>query len=159
VYSHFIRRYACLMPFVAAAALVAPAAAAEHQRIPLSESLAVSYVDDCTGEVVSGTIAGTGHIDIVTGADGRTLFSDHEIFRGKLVGATTGTVYVSNAQIESTSVSGGGGASSSTLVNSSHLLARGTADNIDLTFVEHVTVDANGNVTSDVVVDHFACRG
>jgi len=23
----------------------------------------------------------------------------------------------------------------------------------------HVTVDANGNVTSEVLVDHFACRG
>src|SRR5260221_1740892 len=107
------------MLFVAAATLVAPAFAAEHQRIPLSESIAVSYFDDCTGESVSGTITGTGHIDSVTGADGRTVFSYHETFKGTLVGAATGTVYVSNAQVEGTSVSGGGGASSSTLVNSS----------------------------------------
>jgi hypothetical protein len=152
-------RFAPLVTLATALALAAPAVAADHQRIPIGGSFPISYLDECTGETVAGTLEFSGHIDISTNAQGRTLFGYHEVDHATLVGQTTGTIYVSRATIESTSVTGGTGATTSTLTNSSHLLARGAVDNLDLTVVSHLTVNANGDVTSDVLIEHFACRG
>ena len=74
------------------------------------------------------------------------------------VGTPSGITYRSNGATNTSGHTSASGASESTFVNNFHLISQGSAGNLLVHIVIHQTVNANGQVTSDVEKISIECR-
>jgi len=134
-------------------------AQAENFKIRFSETFPFSFFNECTGEVVSGTVSVKGTIHETIDSSGGFHFRLHEVFRGKAVGETSGIQYV-GPQTDHTSFHlSSNGALEDTFTLNFRFISRGSADNIQTHILFHITITPNGVVTSEVDNFRSVCRG
>ena len=74
------------------------------------------------------------------------------------VGAPSGITYRSNGATNTITHMSASGAGENTFVNNFHLISQGPAGNLLVHIVSHQTVNANGQVTSDIEKISIECR-
>jgi hypothetical protein len=128
-----------------------------NEQFPLDVTMFVG----CTGELVHFT--GTVHFEdtVVTDDRGNTHFQSH--FNSQDVsgvGQTSGIMYRGSEAVNfTTNNTVGPPPFEFTHVDPFHLISQGPADNFICQAVIHVTVNANGETTSEVMNFRCDCRG
>ncbi len=119
-----------------------------------------SAFNPCNGDQV--TFSGTLHVvnTMTTDASGGTHLKTHSNYQDVTgTGAPSGVTYqvrtVSNEVVNDND----GPQSTATVISTMKLIAQGPTLNFFLRTVLHVTVNANGQTTSDVQEISFECRG
>ena len=140
-----------------AAALTAVPKTAAAQSVQTTTPFSSQVLNTCTNELVdiSGqqTITMNSHVDSAGGL--HTSFA--LITKGTGVGEVTGTTYpysendLFNLQI--------GSAATATVRVKTRLKGPGSIDNWDMTFMLHITLNADGTVTSLIDTFTTTCRG
>jgi hypothetical protein len=140
-----------LVVWVAGVAAEAAGAATTTQRVPV-DFIAAGCGEDIhlTGTILTSTTVTPNH-------GGGFLVAFHSNPQGVTgVGLTSGALYHGTGVTrETTTVNG---ASTDTFVNSFKLIGPGSTPNSLETDVFHVTIDANGNVTSVVASTTIKCQ-
>jgi len=140
-------------PFATAATLTAllfcPAKApADNGTQHFSGSFSVTFFDDCTGENVDIDVTVLSAMHIVNDGAGGLHMSYHDVFSGRGVGETTGTLYNAN-QSDSGSLNVKiGGEETDTLHFS--MISKGGSENFEVSMLFHITVLADGTITAFV---------
>jgi hypothetical protein len=106
--------------------------------------------DMCTGEFVAITGEACTDIFFHVDASGGAHVTIHETIRGTAVGVTSGNEYVFHTEIltEENVNSGNNAQDELTLVADANLISKGSLPNDRATITTHITIDANGDVTS-----------
>jgi hypothetical protein len=116
------------------------------------ETIVFERSADCTGETV--LISGTIHFVTQTQADGS--FVGHFNYQNMPgLGLTSGTIYRVSA-VDQLRLSAPF-PSSINSVRSFHLISLGSENNLLITFLFHITVNANGEVTASIDDSHAQC--
>ena len=125
--------------------------------IRFEESEPFSFFNECTGEVVSGIVNLKGQVTITEDGRGGFHFRVHERFFGRAEGETSGTQYVGpQTDHESFHV---GSSLTDTFTLNFRFISRGGGDNIQLHVLEHITITADGQVSSVINIVREECRG
>lgn len=141
-----------------ACATLAPAANADAAITTTSnETVPIDFIaTSCSGETV--IISGESHVLVhTTSNDNHTTFETHIQFNLSGEGAS-GTRYVADETVDSIT-NGGVGAQTFTSVGQLNLVSQGSADNLVVRTTIHVTVNANGEITSTSFEFTTECRG
>jgi len=134
-------------------------AQAASTTIKFSDSFPFSFFNNCTGEVVSGVVSVKTTVHETIDASGGFHFHFHDVFRGTAVGETSGIKYVGpQTDHESFHVSSSG-ALEDTFTLNFRFISQGSADNILLHILFHITITPNGDVTSEIANITDVCRG
>ncbi len=134
-------------------------AKAEAETIKLSDSAPYSLFNDCTGEFVSGVVSLEATINIITDGNGGFHYHFIDIFDGNGVGETSGIQYEGSQTDHESFHGSSNGAVEDTFTLDFRLISRGSADNIMLHILAHVTVTPNGEATSEILTETVKCKG
>jgi hypothetical protein len=127
----------------------------ERFTIPFS----IDDVNPCTGEPI--TLSGELNITNVVTADANGGFHfNYTLVPSQVrgVGASGATYKAVGGEREHFNVTAGE-TLNDTYTNTFNLISQGGGDNFIVHVTFHVTVDANGDVTAEVVLDSAECRG
>jgi|GEM_PF-3334282 len=127
--------------------------------IKFSDSFPFSFFNNCTGEVVSGVIRGETTIDQTIDASGGYHFHFHDVYKARAVGETSGIQYVVTEIDHEGSHVSSNGALEDTYTLNFRFISQGSADNILLHILFHITITPNGVVTSEIENITDVCRG
>jgi hypothetical protein len=156
-------RLTALLALVGAAALaVATSAGAdpENGTIHFSGSFPFSFFDVCTGEGVAGVVDFKASVHVFEDAAGGQHARFQETFHGTAVGLTSGLKYVGPETVHETfNDNGPTGQFEDTFTVNFHFNSEGSTDNVLLHGLIHITVNANGEVTSFIDNERFECTG
>jgi len=134
-------------------------AQASSITLKFTDSFPFSFLNECTGEFVSGVVSLKSTIHETIDASGGFHFHFHDVFRGTAVGETSGIKYVGpQTDHESFHVSSSG-ALEDTFTLNFRFISQGSADNILTHILFHVTITPNGVVTSEIDNLTDTCRG
>jgi hypothetical protein len=162
------RPYLSLVGMLSLAALMVPSQAdaqgaapdVEHSSLPLQMSMWVGCANGGAGESVA--LSGALRVGSFTMADGngglhvRTHVQPDGVTG---VGQTTGLRYRgTGGTIELSSEAVDGAPSTYTMVNNFRIIGQGPRNNLHVHTTLHMTVNANGEVTSSVNVTSAECR-
>jgi hypothetical protein len=144
---------------LAAAVSAQALAITTNDFIPFAQAVFVPCADGGAGEVVliSGTLHVQNHITI---NNNRASIKSHFQPQGASgVGVTTGDVYhATGVTQEHDSVPLTNGAFEFTFINNFRIIGEGPDNNLLVHQTVHVTVNANGDVTSNVTNTSVECR-
>ena len=132
--------------------LMAAPRTAQAQGNPVqhsSGSFSVTFFDDATGEFVDINVTYKTDFHVVADGNGGFHVDVHDVYSGRGVGETSGTVYIAN-QTDNFSENLTAGALNETEPLHFSMISKGGADNLEVSELLHITIDANGNVTSFV---------
>jgi hypothetical protein len=124
--------------------------------VPVSDTLS----NPCVPELVD--ISGDLHTLIHSTVDnaGGTSFDLHISFQGSGIGESSGVEYVSSSTFQdSTYVAAGGFPTEHTVDSQLKLISQGPLDNFLMTARMHMTINANDNITADVLSVTGVCQG
>ena len=150
-----------LMSLILASAASATSvqAQAANTTFKFSDSFPFSFFNNCTGEVVSGVVSFKTTVHETIDASGGYHFHLHEVYNGRAVGETSGIQYVGpQTDHESFHVSSRGALEDTYTLNF-RFISQGSADNILLHILFHITITPNGDVTSEIENITDVCRG
>ena len=120
-------------------------------------AFSVTFFDDCSGEFVDIDVTYKSDVHVVATKSGTFHLDFHDVYSGRGVGETTGTEYLAN-QTDSFSLNLAKGANETEPLHFS-MISKGGADNLEFAAIFHITIDANGVVTSFVDNANVVCRG
>ncbi len=150
-------RLSMLLAAVMTMALILPAAQA---AVVANEKIPVSFfvTNACTGDIIK--VSGTLHVSLALTDDGAGGFHVKEhsnIQDGSAIGFPSGLNYrwINTRDFEFNVKKG----METALTVNSELISQGSADNIVLHAVEHITVNPDGTVTVDFDKFSIECRG
>jgi hypothetical protein len=151
-----------LMAVVAALVVLASARPTVAQNLgEMCLPFKIVIFDMCTGELVA--IMGEACTDVFFhfDASGGAHVTIHETITGTAVGVTSGNEYVFQTEIltEENVNSGNNAQDELTLVADANLISKGSLPKDRATMTTHITIDANGNVTSMDVDVTENCSG
>ena len=117
------------------------------------------FLNLCNGDTVD--VAGTFHVTFHTTVSGNNvLFSLHQTGRVTGTSQTTGTQYIWNSSFQVTDRAPlVNGAASATLVSHDRFIALGSATSFKAKLLIHVTINANGDVTTSYEFMSESCVG
>jgi hypothetical protein len=131
--------------------------AAAAQAVTTDTPFSASVLNTCTNEVVDITGVQTNTMLTKIDSAGGVHISFALVTKGTGVGEITGTSYPYNEndlfKLES------GAAGTTTLRVKSRLKGPGSVDNWDMTFMVHLTINADGTATSVIDTFETTCRG
>jgi hypothetical protein len=136
-----------------------PRAFAQATTITDNQTVPIDFIATaCNGETV--TISGDSHVLIhaTTTSDGHTTFKTHIQFHLSGTSAS-GIRYNANETVDSTEITSTGAAQVLTSVGQLHLISQGGTDNLVVRTTIHVTVNANGQITSTSFEFTTDCNG
>jgi hypothetical protein len=138
-----------------------PAKASGTSRtIPLDAVYSFRLQNPCTGEFVSGTTHSSGRLIATFLPNGGYRATLIQVGYSEGVGETTGIVYSGpNTSYQSYLEGGSGGAVTNDSGGVSLLVSQGNDPNITLHYTYHLTISANGEVTSSMDNFTLECRG
>jgi len=146
------------------ALVAAPAGGAVLSNTTSSFSNVPFVFTDCVNGGAGETVFFTGDIHVVfavtTDGAGGVHVEGHANLRGTGVGATTGNTYKVNGDnpfVSDLSQNTTGGASEFTAIDNNRVISKGSDGNLIFRFFIHVTINANGTVTSNVVATQVIC--
>jgi hypothetical protein len=147
-----------LLIAVACVAALAPKANAEASSTTENVTVPIDFIaTSCSGETV--TISGESHVLVhTTTSDNHTTFETHIQFHLDGTSAS-GTRYIANETVDSITNTSTGGAQVLNSTGQLHLIAQGSADNLVVSTTIHVTVNANGEITSTSFEFTTNCNG
>jgi hypothetical protein len=134
-------------------------AASPNATIKFTDSFPFSFFDNCTGDTVSGVVAVKTTVHFSADASGGLHAHFHDVFNGRAVGEPSGTSYVGPQTDHDGFSADSGGAFEETFTLNFRFISQGSADNILTHVLFHVTVNANGVVTSETATVTDACTG
>ncbi|MCW3097225.1 MAG: hypothetical protein JWL77_2843 [Chthonomonadaceae bacterium] len=131
--------------------MAAPHAARAQGNPDQHSSGAFSTVifDDATGEAVDIDVTVKSGFHVVVDNGGNFHLDAHDVFSGRGVGEITGTQYIAN-QVDTFSMTLTKGGGTETAPIHFSMISKGGADNLEVYGILHITVNANGTVTSSV---------
>ena len=127
-----------------------------NEEVPVSSSV----VNSCNGDVVN--YQGTLHVTntFTTDSSGGTHMKTHSNFQDVTgVGTPSGINYRVGTTSNETTNDNDGPQLEMTVIQIVKVVSQGSAPNLFLHFVLHVTVNANGQTTSTVTEIRSECRG
>jgi hypothetical protein len=134
-------------------------AKAEPINSKVTESFPFEYFDECTGEYVlfDVKVTTTEHYCI----DGNGGFHGHFLQQWHCtgVGETSGIEYVGPQTDHGDSYEGSNGDFIGTYTENWVIISRGKADNLRGHVLSHITINANGEVTTEILKMTFECKG
>lgn len=136
-----------------------PRAFAQATTITDNQTVPIDFIATaCNGE--TATISGTSHVvvHLTTTPDGHTTFKTHIQFQLSGTSAS-GITYNANETVDSNEITNAGGAQVLTSVGQLHLISQGSTDNLVVRTTIHVTVNANGQITSTSFEFTTDCNG
>src|SRR5262245_33703486 len=140
---------------------VVPAAAqANVDKVQLSGSFPFHIEFECVGESISGTVTFKGHLRVIDTPNGGQEASILMVFSGKGQGDITGIPFNGpSTQHESFHLNANNGNIVDTFTLNFKGIRQGSADNVMVKILGHITVDANRVVTSQIDRFEIECRG
>jgi hypothetical protein len=147
-----------LLIAVACTVALAPTANAQASSMTDNVTVPIDFIaTSCSGETV--TISGQSHVLVhTTTNDNHTTFETHIQFH--LNGTSAGgTRYIANEEVNSITNTSTNGAQVFNSTGQLHLIAQGSADNLVVRTTIHVTVNANGQITSTSFEFTTDCNG
>lgn len=145
--------------FALSAPLATRPAFAQATTITDNQTVPIDFIATaCNGETVA--ISGTSHVVVhaTTTPDGHITFKTHIQFQLSGTSAS-GITYNANETVDSTEITNSGGAQVLTSVGQLHLISQGSTDNLVVRTTIHVTVNANGQITSTSFEFTTDCNG
>lgn len=152
-----------LLCVLASAATLAPTpAAAQATTVTTNETIPFTdtRVNPCNQDLV--TFSGNMHVanHVTTDAGGGTHVRSHVNYQNVLgTGAPSGLTYRVKTTTNETLNDNDGPQSELTVIQVVRLISQGSAPNFQLQVVLHITINANGQTTSEVTESRIACRG
>lgn len=137
----------------------AQTAASPNATVKFTDSFPFSFFNDCTGDTVSGVVGVKTTVHISSDASGGFHAQFHDVFLGTAVGEPSGTSYVGPQTDHDGFSASSGGTFEETFTLNFRFLSQGSADNILTHLLFHITVNANGVVTSETATITSACKG
>lgn len=129
-----------------------------NEIVPFDLEAFIPCANNGAGEVV--TFSGELHILVHSVSNGNTIrVSEHfQPVNLSGVGADTGDIYRATGVTMDSLKTSSAGAQVFDFVNNFRLIGQGPGNNLLVHSVNHVTIDANGNITSDVTNSSVDCK-
>ncbi|HWS56851.1 MAG TPA: hypothetical protein VN228_22125 [Pyrinomonadaceae bacterium] len=161
--AHLPRLGAALLLYTLAAATTSPTpAAAQATTITTNETIPFTdtRTNPCNQDLVtfSGNLHITNHV--TTDSSGGSHVRSHVNYQNVSgTGAPSGANYIVRTTTNETLNDNDGLQSELTVIQVVRLITQGSAPNFQLQIVLHITVNANGQTTSEVTESRIICRG
>ena len=154
------RRSVLLMVIVLLSLVQPVPTPAQNAAFRTSTPISLSLFNPCTNEVVDITGVIDTTVTAASDASGGIHITTHTLIKGKGTGETSGKKYrFISENTFSVSINGPCCQSESTLIQEVVLLSQGASDNQRLQITMHISLDANGNLTTKVEHGQFVCQG
>lgn len=137
----------------------AQTAASANATIKFTDSFPFSFFNECTGDTVSGVVGVQSTVHFSPDANGGLHAHFHDVFNGRAVGEPSGTSYVGPQTDHDGFSASSGGAFDETFTLNFRFISQGSADNILTHVLFHVTINANGVVTTETATITDVCTG